>query len=87
MYGVYHTVGDLLNANNWRLILQIPLIGKLLENAINRQLHNYLDHLETLSNNQFCFRKNKSTSHAVFKLVTDLCEAIANKDISQMVYI
>ena len=32
--------GDLLNANNWRPISQIPLVGKLLEKAINSQLHN-----------------------------------------------
>ena len=79
--------GDLLNANNWRPITQIPLIGKLLEKVVNAQLQNYLDIEDILSKYQFGFRKNKSTTCAVFKLITDLFEAIDKKETSQLLYI
>ena len=54
--------GNLLSANNWRPITQIPLIGKLLEKVVNSQLQNYLENIDALNKYQFGFRKNKSTS-------------------------
>ena len=72
--------GNLHNANNWRPITQIPLIGKILEKCVNAQLHCHLDNMAVLNKYQFGFRKNKSTSRAVFKIMTDLFKAIDNKE-------
>ena len=80
-------IGDLLDANNWRPITQIPLIGKLLERIVNSQLQSHLQNTNILNVNQFGFVKNKSTSHAVFKLVTDLNNSAERKDSSQLVFI
>ena len=79
--------GNLLDANNWRPITQIPLIGKLLERIVNSQLQSHLQNINILNKNQFGFTQNKSTSHAVFKLITDLYENIDSKNISQLLYI
>ena len=79
--------GNLLDANNWRPICQIPLIGKLLEKIVNSQLQSYLYNIDVLNKNQFGFIKTKSTSHAVFKLITDLYDNVDRKNISQLLYI
>ena len=79
--------GNLLDANNWRPISQIPLIGKLLEKIVNSQLQSYLYNINVLNKNQFGFIKNKSTSHAVFKLITDLYDNVDRKHITQLLYI
>ena len=62
----------------WRPITQIPLIGKILEKCVNTQLHCHLGNMAVLDKYQFGFRKNKSTSQAVFKIMTDLFKAIDN---------
>ena len=41
--------GNLLDANNWRPICQIPLIGKLLEKIVNSQLQSYLYNIDVLN--------------------------------------
>ena len=79
--------GNLLNANNWRPISQIPLIGKLFEIVVNSQLQSYLYQNNILNKHQYGFTKYKSTSHAVFKLVTDLYDNIDKKNITQLLYI
>ena len=79
--------GNLLDANNWRPISQIPLIGKLLEKIVNSQLQLHLYNTNVLNNNQFGFVKNKSTSQAVLKLITDLYDNVDRKNISQLLYI
>ena len=43
--------------------------------------------MAVLNKYQFVFRKNKSTSQAVFKIMTDLFKAIDNKEITHMVNI
>ena len=79
--------GNLLEANNWRPISQIPLIGKLLERIVNSQVQSYLYNINVLNKNQFGFVKNKSTSHAVFKLITDVYNNVDIKNITQLLYI
>ena len=79
--------GNLLDANNWRPISQIPLIGKLLEKIVNSQLQLYLYNADMLYKNQFGFIKKRSTSHAVIKLITDLYDNVDKKNISQLLYI
>ena len=68
-------------------ICQIPLIGKLLEKIVNSQLQSYLYNIDVLNKNQFGFIKTKSTSHAVYKLITDLYDNVDRKNISQLLYI
>ena len=79
--------GNLLDANNWRPISQIPLIGKLLEKIVNSQLQLHLYNMNVLNKNQFGFVRNRSTSQAVFKLITDLYDNVDKKNVSQLLYI
>ena len=62
------------NAKDWRPITQIALPGKLLERLIHNQLNNYFESNHLLFENQHGFRKDKSTSSAVFSALKELYE-------------
>ena len=53
------------NVNNYRPISVLPLMSKIFEKIVYKQLYNYLEQKEILSINQFGFRRKKSTVHAL----------------------
>ena len=57
--------GDPTNVNNYRPISVLPLMSKIFEKIVYKQLYNYLEQKEILSINQFGFRRKKSTVHAL----------------------
>ena len=57
---------------DWRPITQIPLPGKLLERVLHDQIYNYFDENKLLYNNQYGFRKERSTSKAIFEVLKTL---------------
>ena len=75
------------NAKDWRPITQIALPGKLLERIIHTQLSTYLEQNSILYNNQHGFRKDKSTSSAIFGALRDLYENWNTRLISTCVFI
>lgn len=60
-----HKNGDKMAATNYRPISILPALSKILERAINTRLVNYLEKYNLLSNNQYGFRKGRSTADAV----------------------
>ena len=62
------------NAKDWRPITQIPLPGKLLERILHDQIYNYLEYNSLLYNNQYGFRRERSTSKAIFDVLKNLYE-------------
>ncbi|KAG6457057.1 hypothetical protein O3G_MSEX010099 [Manduca sexta] len=56
--------------NNYRPISLLSVFSKLLEKLINKRLTSFLDSNGLLSENQYGFRRLKSTEDAVHKLVT-----------------
>ena len=66
--------GDLNLVNNWLPILIIPLIGKMMERLCNTILNNYLDVNDILVDEQYGFRKNRSTSLSIFNYVKVITE-------------
>ena len=63
-------------AADWRPISQIPLPGKLLEKIIHAQLSSYIEMNNILSKNQYGFRKDLSTSIAIFDVLKVLFEKL-----------
>ena len=61
--------GNLTNVKNYRPISLLPLPGKILEKLIHCQLSNYLETESLLSEDQYGFRKGRSTIHSVAQLV------------------
>ena len=60
------------NPKDWRPISQIALPGKLLEKIIHAQITFYLDVNNILSDNQYGFRKERSTTLAIFDVLKNL---------------
>ena len=62
--------GNLTKVQNYRPISLLPLPGKVLEKLVHSQLSEHLETDSLLSDNQFGFRKSRSTVHAIAQ-VTD----------------
>ena len=65
---------------NYRPISTLPIFGKIFEKVIYTRLYNYFVTQGLLHKNQFGFRKNNSTSHALNFSVSHVKSALANKE-------
>ena len=72
---------------DWRPISQITLPGKILEKIIHSQITYYLDVNNILSDNQYGFRKERSTSFAIFEVLKNLYENWNENNFSGCVFI
>ena len=79
--------GDLSLVTNWRPISILPLIEKLMEKLCNKILVDYLELQGILCDEQFGFRKNRSTSLAIFNYVKHLTDNINKKRLTGSMYI
>lgn len=61
--------GDRHSVNNYRPISVLPILSKILEKILNKRLVEFLEEKTILSDNQFGFRKDRSTEDAVNNLV------------------
>lgn len=73
---VYKGVGEKTCANNYRPISILSVFSKILEKILNRRLLDYLEKENILSDNQYGFRKSKSTEHAVRRLSETVSKAL-----------
>ena len=72
---------------NFRPISLLPLPGKILEKLIHKQLSYHLEDHDYLSDSQFGFRKQRSTTHAVSQLLNQIYTNINRSVITAAVYI
>ena len=79
--------GDPKRVENYRPISLLPLPGKILEKLVHTQLSFYLEENEILSNNQFGFRKQRSTSRAISQLLNQIYININKSVVTTAVYI
>ena len=63
-----HKEGDTENPSNYRPISILPILGKCIEFCVNTQLTQYLDEKGTLSEHQYGFRKDHSTTYLMLDL-------------------
>lgn len=71
-----HKGGDRNHILNYRPISILPSISKLLEKIINSRLIKYLEDKNIISDNQFGFRKGKSTDDAVSTLTNFIAQKL-----------
>ena len=64
--------GELSNPGNWRPITQTCVPSKLLEKIVHKRFMKILCDTDFLSENQYGFRKGRSTQQATFDIVNDL---------------
>ena len=79
--------GDRGIVKNWRPISILPLIGKLLETLCNTILMEYLETQNILCNEQFGFRKYRSTGLAIFNYIKYITDNINKKNLVGSVYV
>ena len=65
---VYKGEGDKQDPGNYRPISILPLLGKCIEFFVNQDLINYINENKILSDRQFGFRKDNSTSYLMLEL-------------------
>ena len=79
--------GDLNNVKNWRPISIIPLIGKMMESLCNTILNNHLEVYNILSDEQYGFRKRRSTGLAIFNYVKFITEEMNMQRLVGSIYV
>ena len=65
--------------NNYRPISILPLFSKIFEKLLHSQLSSFIDKYNILYSNQFDFRKQHSTSHALNISVSKVSQSIFKK--------
>ena len=68
--------GDAQLFGNYRPVCTLPIFGKIFEKIIFNRLHNFFSSKGIIYDNQFGFRKNHSTSHAINFSVNKILEGI-----------
>ena len=72
---------------NYRPVSVLPAFSKILEKLVYNRLVKYLEKYDILSSNQYGFRKNYSTFHALVHLYDKISAAIDSKQIALGLFI
>ena len=72
--------GNKDKVENYRPISLLPIINKIFETLINDRLYNFFEQHNLISDNQFGYLRNRSTSQAVIKIIQHSLPAIENKN-------
>ena len=79
--------GDKQELTNYRPISLLSQFSKILEKLFVERLDNFIEKHHLLSNHQYGFRANRSTSMAVVELVENITKAIDNTEYTIGVFI
>ena len=79
--------GDPHKKENYRPISLLPLPGKILEKLVHTQLTLFLEDNDLLTESQFGFRKQRSTTHAISQLLNQVYTNINRSVITAAVYV
>ena len=71
-----HKKGDTSLESNFRPISILSVCSKILERAVHHQLINFLENENLFSNNQYGYRKHRSTEHATIFLTDKIRKSI-----------
>lgn len=71
---------DPLQPSNYRPISILPVFSKVFEKIFCERVESYLDHFQLLCNEQFGFRKNKSTIDAINNLIINVVEGLERRE-------
>lgn len=74
--------GDKLNPGNYRPILLILIVSKIIEYHVHQQMNLYFERNNLISNTQYGFRSKLSTVKAVENIVSDIYDGFEKRLIS-----
>lgn len=75
-----YKTGDKNNFTNYRPVSLLPQFSKILEKLYNSRLEKCIGKPNLLSDSQYGFRANRSTSHAISEAIGEITSAIENKE-------
>jgi len=76
---------DPTDVSSYRPISNIPVLSKLLERLVVRQLLDYLTSVDLLSTLQSGFRAGHSTETAILRVLSDIILAVDRGDVAALV--
>ena len=79
--------GDLSLFTSYRPFSVLPALSKILEMIVYKRLINFLNKFNILSNNQYGFRKNRSTTYALIQLYDKRSDAIDQGKVTLSLFI
>jgi len=79
--------GDIASLNNYRPISVLPIVSKIIERAVHKQLSEFLESNNLLHPNQSGFRPKHSTTTILMKLVNQWSLNIDNKQLNGVAFI
>ena len=82
-----HKSGDVTKADNYRPISILPVVSKIMERAVQKQLKDYLEENKLLSDTQFGYRKKRSTELATSLILDEIRKAGDNGCLTGAVFI
>ena len=72
---------------NYRPISLLPVLSKIIEKVVQKQLYEYMDSNNLFNNSQYGFRKNHSTEYAAMEFVDKIGETMNNKQTPFAIFI
>jgi hypothetical protein len=78
--------GEINSPSSYRPISLTPAFSKVFETVIYNQLSNYFEHNGIINESQFGFRKGKSTTDAIEKLVQVILKVFEDRGIAQATF-
>lgn len=79
--------GDRHSMENYRPISLLPQFSKIITRLFVKQLDNFIEKYELLNEEQYGFRKNRTTMYAVMKMVEETAEASDKNEYSVDIFI
>ena len=77
--------GDKLNMNNYRPISLLTCLSKIIEKVIFHRFTDFFNKQSVLVSNQYGFRANSSTTHAILDIIAEMYDNINSKLYSYLV--
>ncbi|CAB4037987.1 Hypothetical predicted protein, partial [Paramuricea clavata] len=78
---------DPTSPNNYRPITILPIVSKIMERIVHRQVYEYLQEHDLITSEQFGFRPKLSTSIALTQLTEEILHNLDNKLVTGAVFI
>lgn len=82
---IYKKADDKTNPANYRPISVLPVLSKVLEKIVAKQLWTHLEKYKIINKNQFGFRINSSTNNALNYICNTLYTSLDNNRISLLI--
>ena len=79
--------GDKSNVTNYRPISILPVFSKIFERIIYNQLYKFLEKFNILHDNQYGFRKQRSTSQAILDYMQSIYEGLDGGDLVVSIFL